>query len=70
MKSEKCRMEAKEWCITAISRLTHEREVVSGVMTHTDAMKVLCRMLGTRASKRSYIYPSVRPYMRGLGLFD
>ncbi len=49
----------KKYYVTAISRLTGEREVVSLKCSLMDAEQIRERMVKTRARKRSYIYPRV-----------
>lgn len=55
-------MDKTKFCVTAISRLTRQREVVTPPCSLRNAIAVRDRTLSTPAAKRSYIYPTVRIY--------
>ena len=48
------------YCITAINKLTRERETVSAISTSTEVLKDMRKaFLRTPARKRTHIYPII-----------
>ena len=62
--------EKKDFCLTAINRLTGERERISGHLTKSKAESERARLVTIRPEKRPYIYPLVAEYPKQLNLFS
>ncbi|MBR4592591.1 MAG: hypothetical protein IKO35_05225 [Elusimicrobiaceae bacterium] len=59
----------KRHCVTAISRLTGERVIVSGACSKENAETIRARLMATKPGKRAYTYPLVVEYPTQLNLF-
>ena len=55
--------------VTAINRLTHKREIISGAAEFEATEHKRKSLLKTRPEKRPYIYPLTVKYPRQLNLF-
>ena len=54
------------YCVTAINRLTRQREVVTPPLSYAKAEAVLRSTLASPCYRRSYIYPTVSVYQTEL----
>lgn len=52
--------EVRNWVITAVSKLSGQRETISGVMTRTEAMERLDREMASRRHQRYKPYQKLR----------
>ena len=59
----------KDYCVTAISRLTGERVIVSGRCSKENADQIRARLMATKPGKRPYTYPLTVEYPKQLNLF-
>lgn len=57
------------YCVTAISRLSGEREVITPPRSRKTAEKIRDNLKKVRAGRRDYTWPKVQPYDRQLNLF-
>lgn len=48
-----------KYCVTAINRLTGEREPITRAMPQHRAEAVLSKLMASRSTKRPYIYPKL-----------
>lgn len=62
--------EKKDFCVTAINRLTGEREIISGHLTKSKAGIERAHLIAIRPEKRPYIYPLTAEYPKQLNLFS
>ena len=51
-----------KWCVTAINRLTRQREAVTLPCAKDTASSMRAQLLRSRPGKRVYIYPLVEVY--------
>lgn len=59
----------KKYCVTAINRLTGQREIISGACSKENADAIRARMMATKPGKRPYTYPLTVEYPKQLNLF-
>ena len=59
-------MKTLGYCVSAINRLTREREIVTPECSKENAQKVLQMVLSVHPRKRSWLYPRVELYTRHL----
>lgn len=59
----------KRYCVTAINRLSGEREIISQPCNREDANAIHARLVKTKPEKRPYTYPLTVEYPKQLNLF-
>lgn len=59
----------KRYCVTAVNRLTGQREIITPPCSLENANAICYRMKETKAKKRSYTYPKAVEYPKQLNLF-
>lgn len=61
-------MKTLGYCVSAISRLTRQREVITPECSQENARRVCHKVLSAHPRKRSYIYPRVELITRQMEL--
>lgn len=59
----------KRYCVTAINRLSGEREIISKPCSRDIAKAIRDRLVKTRPGKRPYTHPITMEYPKQLNLF-
>ena len=59
----------RKYCVTAISRLSDKREIVSVPCSKAEAEKIRARLMATKPGNRPYTRPEVSEYPQQLNLF-
>lgn len=60
----------EKYCITAINRLTGEREIISKAYPDkAEAETAYKKLMGTKPGKRPYKYPQIAVYPKQLNIF-
>lgn len=59
----------KRYCVTAINRLTGERQIISTPCSRENADAIRARLVKTKPGKRPYTNPLTVEYPKQLNLF-
>ena len=62
-------MKVRKYCVTAINRLTGQREIISGACSKENADAIRARLMATKSGNRPYTHPQTVEYPKQLNLF-